>query len=78
MPAIIRLLFPVLGTVYAGSGVVHELKYAGDNLLSSKSLLFKSLHKVKWFADFLAKGQKIRQHGGATAGMAIEAHFAKE
>ena len=57
MLAIMRLLLPVLGMAYAGSGMGHELEYAGRNLLSSRRLLFKSLHKVKWFMDFLAEGQ---------------------
>ena len=57
MPAIMRLLLPILGMVYAGSGVGHELEYVGSNLLSSRCLLFKSLYKVKWFMDFLAEGK---------------------
>ena len=59
MLAIMRLLLPVLGTVYEGSGVGHYLEYASSDLLSSRCLLFKFLHKVKWFVDFLAEGQKI-------------------
>ena len=59
MPAIIKLLLQVLSTVYAGTGVVHKLVHAGDDLLSSRCLLFKSLYKVKWFVDFLDEGQKI-------------------
>ena len=78
MPVIMRLLLPVLGMVYAGSGVGHELEYAGSNLLSSRCLLFKSLHKVKWFVDFLAKGQNIGQHGGTTASIAVEVHLAED
>ena len=78
MLAIMRLLLPVLVTAYAGSGVGHELEYVGSDLLSSRCLLFKSLHKVKWFVDFLAKGQKIGQYGGAGAGMAVEAHLIEE
>ena len=59
MLVMMRLLLPVLGTAYAGSGVRHELEYAGSDLFSSRCLRFKSLHKIKWFVDFLAKGQKI-------------------
>ena len=59
MTVIMRVLQPVLGMAYVSSGVGHELENAGNNLLSSRSLLFKSIHKVKWFVDFLAKGQKI-------------------
>ena len=59
MPAIMRLLLPVLSTVYAGSGMGHELEYVGSDLLSSRCLLFKSFHKVKRFVHFLAEGQKI-------------------
>ena len=59
MLAIMKLLLLVLGTAYAGSGVGHELDYVSSNLLSSWCFLFKSLHKVKWFVDFLAEGQKI-------------------
>ena len=73
-----KLLLPVLGMVYADSGVRHELEYVGSDLLSSSCLLFKSLHKVKWFVDFLAKGQKIGQHGDTAAGMAVEAHLAEK
>ena len=57
MLAIIRLLLPVIGTVYTGSSVVHKLEYAGRDLLSRRCLLFKSLYNVKWFVDFLAEGQ---------------------
>ena len=78
MLAIMKLLLLVLGTAYAGSGVGHELDYVSSNLLSSWCFLFKSLHKVKWFVDFLAEGQKIGRHGGAAAGMAVEAHLAEE
>ena len=54
-----QLLLPVLGMVYEGSGVGHELEYMGSDLLSIRYILFKSLYKVKWFVDFLAEGQKI-------------------
>ena len=57
MPVSMRLLLPVLNIAYVGSGVVHELVHVGDDLFSSNYLLFKSLHKVKWFVDFLAQGQ---------------------
>ena len=57
MPEIMRLLLPVLGTVYTSCGVGHKLEYAGSDLLSSRCLLFKSLNKDKWFVNFLAKGQ---------------------
>ena len=59
MLAIMGVLLQALGTAYAGSGVGHELEYAGSDLVSSRCLLFKSLHKVKWFVDFLAEGHKI-------------------
>ena len=59
MLVIMRWFLLVLGMVYAGSGVDHELECVGNNLISSRYLLFKSLHKVKWFVDFLAEGQKI-------------------
>ena len=78
MPAIMRLFLLVLGMVYASSGMVHELVHVGDDLLSSRCLLFKSLHKIKWFVDFLDDGQKIRQHGGAAVDMAVEAHLSEE
>ena len=65
MPEIIILLLPMLGMVYAGSGVGHELEYVGSDLLSSRCLLFKSLYKVKSFMDFLVEGQKIGRHEGA-------------
>ena len=68
----------MLGMAYKGSGMVHELVHIGDDLLRIRCLLFKSLHKVKWFMDFLAKGQKIGRHGGAADSMDIEEHFAKE
>ena len=71
MLAIMRLLLPVLSTVYTGSGVGHELEYVGSDLFSIRCFLFKSLHQVKWFMDFLAEGQKIGQHGGAAAGIAV-------
>ena len=78
MPAIMRLLLPVLGTAYAGSGIGHELEYVGSDLFSSRCLLLKSLHKVKWFIGFLTEGQKIGQHGSAAAGMAVEAYLMEE
>ena len=56
----------------------HHDPYTGDNLLSSRCLLFKSLHKVKWFVDFLARGQNIGRYVGAAAGMDDEVHFTEE
>ena len=61
-----------------GSGMGHELEYVGSNLLSSSCPLFKSFHKFKRLVHFLAKGQKIGQHGGAASGIAVEAHLAEE
>ena len=63
---------------YTGSSIGHELEYVGSDLFSSRCLLFKSLHKVKWFVDYLAKGQKIGRHGGAAASMAVEIHLTEE